>query len=205
MGIAMMRGLRDGGMIPCGKHFPGHGDTERDSHLELPIVRRSRAELERVELAPFRAAIAAAVPMLMTAHVVYPALDAAHPATLSRAILTDLLRNQFGFTGVIASDDLDMRAIADHQTIGDAAVGSLHSGADVLLVCQDLNHAVEAFGAIDRAVTNGVLPRRTLTAAARRVARLRELPSRSSRSCQLPNPEHQSLVDEIRQTVAIDE
>jgi beta-N-acetylhexosaminidase len=197
MAVAMMRGLLDGGVIPCGKHFPGHGDTERDSHLELPVVRRTRQELERTELAPFRSAIAAAVPMLMTAHVLYPALDADHPATLSRAILTDLLRHRLGFTGVIASDDLDMRAIADHQSIGDAAVGTLQAGADAILVCQDLNHAVEACAAIERAVTDGALPAAIVTEAATRVLRLRELPRPRPANCPLPNPEHQALAAQI--------
>jgi beta-N-acetylhexosaminidase len=88
MGIAVMCGLIAGGVVPCGKHFPGHGDTTVDSHVDLPVVRRSREDLERTELAPFRAAIAAGVPMLMTAHVLYPALDSVWPATLSRAVVT---------------------------------------------------------------------------------------------------------------------
>jgi beta-N-acetylhexosaminidase len=198
MGIAMMHGLLDGGVIACGKHFPGHGDTERDSHLELPIVRRTREELEHTELAPFRAAIAAAVPMLMTAHVLYPALDPDHPATLSRAILTELLRNQLGFAGVIASDDLEMRAIADHQSIGAAAIATLAAGADALLVCQDLDRAVEAFAAIEDAVAGSVLPATTITSAASRVARLRQsIAQRGYIACELPNPEHQALAEEI--------
>jgi beta-N-acetylhexosaminidase len=198
MGIAMMRGLLDGGVIPCGKHFPGHGDTARDSHLELPVVRRSREQLERTELVPFRAAIAAAIPMLMTAHVQYPALDPNHPATLSRAILTDLLRDALGFTGVIASDDLYMRAIVDHHSIGEAAIATLAAGADALLVCQDLQHATEAFTAIERAVGDGTLSATTIAAAAGRIAHLRELPARrGATTCELPNPQHQSLVEEI--------
>src|SRR5262249_24492373 len=119
MGIALMHGLRDGGVLPCGKHFPGHGDTEKDSHLELPVVRRSRQELEVTELVPFRAAITSGIPMLMTAHVVYPAVDADHPSTVSSKILTDLLRREYKFDGVVVSDDLEMRAIADHQSIGE--------------------------------------------------------------------------------------
>jgi len=198
MGIAMMRGLLDGGVIPCGKHFPGHGDTQSDSHVELPIVRRSREELARIELAPFRAAIATAIPMLMTAHVLYPALDPDHPATLSRAILTDLLRHELGFAGVIASDDLEMRAIADHQSMSDAAVATLLAGADALLVCQGLSRAEEAFTGIARAVDDGALPAATLAAAANRVARLRELAPHSTPSvCELPNAEHQDLVAQI--------
>jgi len=199
MGIATMRGLHDGGVIACGKHFPGHGDTERDSHLELPIVRRGRDVLEHTELAPFRAAIAAGVPMLMTAHVLYPALDPDHPATLSRAILTDLLRHQLGFAGVIASDDLEMRAIADHQSIGAAAVNSLRAGADALLVCQDLSHAAEVFTEIKRAVDCGMVPAATIDAAAARLARLRGLVSPGGvTDCALPNAAHQALVEAIR-------
>jgi beta-N-acetylhexosaminidase len=198
MGIAMMRGVLAGGVIPCGKHFPGHGDTEKDSHLELPVVRRSRAELERTELVPFRAAVAAGVPMLMTAHVMYPALDPEHPATMSRAILTDLLRTELQFEGVIASDDLEMRAIADHQEIGAAALATLRTGADALLVCQDLLKAERAIKAITRAVADGSLPMDVVTAAAHRIARLRQAsPPRRGAACELPNAPHRALVQAI--------
>jgi beta-N-acetylhexosaminidase len=198
MGIALMRGLLDGGVVPCGKHFPGHGDTEKDSHLELPVVRRSRRELEQTELVPFRAAIAAGMPMLMSAHVLYPALDADHPATLSAKILTDLLRGELGFEGVIASDDLHMRAIADHRSIGDAAVATLTAGADVLLVCQELDKAVLVAEAIERAVRDGALSSERVHAAAERVSRLRS--SRcgvTGTRCKLPHPAHRALVDRI--------
>ena len=173
MGCALLQGLRDAGVIPCGKHFPGHGDTERDSHLELPVVRRSRDEIERTELPPFRAAIAAGVPMLMTAHVVYPALDPAAPATLSPAILRGLLRDELGFAGVIASDDLEMGAIAAHQSVGDAAVAALQAGADALLVCQELHQATAAAAAIAQALDRGILAPETVAAAIARIARLR--------------------------------
>lgn len=198
LGIAMMRGLQAGGVIPCGKHFPGHGDTEKDSHLELPVVRRSRAELERTELVPFRAVIAAGVPMLMTAHVMYPVLDPEHPATMSRAILTDLLRTELQFEGVIASDDLEMRAIADHQEIGAAALATLRAGADALLVCQDLLKAERAIEAITRAVADGSLPVEVVTAAAYRIERLRQSsPPRRGAACELPNAPHRALVQAI--------
>lgn len=194
MGIALMRGLMAGGVIPCGKHFPGHGDTEKDSHVELPTVRRSRVELEGTELPPFRAAIAANIPMLMTAHVLYPALDVERPATVSRAILTDLLRTELGFSGVIVSDDLEMRAISDHGDIGAAAVASVEAGADALLVCQDLAKAEHAVEAIEGAVSEGVLDRERISAAADRVQRLRDYqPSRNAPVCDLPNPAHQAL------------
>lgn len=198
MGIALMRGLHDGGVISCGKHFPGHGDTEKDSHLELPVVRRSRVQLEQTELVPFRAAIAADVPMLMSAHVLYPALDAEYPATLSRTILTDLLRGELGFTGVVASDDLDMRAILNHQSIGDAAVASLRAGVDVLLVCQELQHAVEAFTAVEDAAAKGALGG-ALAAAAARVEQLRaRRRSTPAPECRLPNGQHRALLEVIQ-------
>ena len=169
MGVAFMRGLQAGGVIACGKHFPGHGDTDTDSHLTLPVVRRERAALEQTELVPFRAAIAAGIPLLMTAHVLYPALDVDRPATLSRAILHDLLRVQLGFRGVIASDDLEMRAISDDRDIGRAAVETLAAGADLLLMCADLAKAETAAEAIERAVVDKQLDLAVLEAAADRV------------------------------------
>ncbi len=199
MGIALMRGLHDGGVLSCGKHFPGHGDTETDSHLELPIVRRSRAELERTELATFRAAIAAGVPMLMSAHVVYPALDPEQPATLSRAILTDLLRGELHFDGVVASDDLEMRAILNHGSIGDAAVASLRAGTDALLVCEELPRAAEAFAAIENAVAKGALDGGLITAAAARIQGLRARRRDASPvECPLPNAQHRALLEELQ-------
>ncbi|HXQ23734.1 MAG TPA: beta-N-acetylhexosaminidase [Candidatus Acidoferrales bacterium] len=198
LGVAMMRGLLDGGIIPCGKHFPGHGVTEKDSHLELPVVRHTRAEIERTELPPFRAAIAADVPMLMTAHVLYPALDAERPATLSRLILTDLLRAELGFGGVVVSDDLEMRAIAGHQPIGDAAIVTLNAGVDVLLVCEHLSEAALACGAIEKAAGDGGLDPQRISAALQRLQRLREQRARlPAVTCALPSAAHRALVAEI--------
>jgi beta-N-acetylhexosaminidase len=197
-GVAMMRGLRDGGVIPCGKHFPGHGGTETDSHRELPVVPQTRAELEDTELVPFRAAIGAAVPMLMTAHVCYPALDAQRPATLSRHILNDLLRAQLGFNGVVVSDDLEMRAIAGHQPAGRAAVATLAAGADLLLICADLHKAAEAYAAIQLAVDEDALDAALVRTAAERVAHLRAARSvPPPPSCELPNLEHRALLEAI--------
>ena len=198
MGLATMRGLRDAGIIACGKHFPGHGDTAQDSHVALPVVRRSRAELERIELPPFRAAIAAGVPMLLTAHVVYPALDPDHPATLSRRIVSDLLRGELGFDGVIATDDLEMRAILDHHGIGDAAVAALCAGVDVVLICEDLGRAQTARDAIVAAVESGILDGGVVAAAAARVTRLRTAAARQRPvACELPNHAHRALLDRI--------
>src|SRR5262249_5915838 len=123
--IAVARGLERGGVLPCGKHFPGHGRTLGDSHHVLPRVTASRRALERVDLVPFVRAIRAGIPALMTAHVVYSALDARRPATLSPAIATTLLRRRLGFAGVLFSDDLEMQAVAggaEPEAVAPAAV-----------------------------------------------------------------------------------
>lgn len=197
LGIALMQGLLAGSVIPCGKHFPGHGDTATDSHRQLPVVHRSRTQLERVELLPFRAAVAAGIPVLMTAHVLYPALDADHPATLSRRVLTDLLREELRFGGAIATDDLEMRAITAHQTIGQAAVASVAAGADMLLICEHVDQAVEAAAALERGIDSGLLDGDHVVGAAGRIERLRSFIGERPRRCALPNPGHRALVEEL--------
>ncbi|MBI4704614.1 MAG: beta-N-acetylhexosaminidase [Deltaproteobacteria bacterium] len=135
-GAAFIQGLQKGGVLACGKHFPGHGDAARDSHVELPVVDQSRSRLDRAELVPFRAAIAAGVGALMSAHVVYPQIEPGLPATFSAAACTALLRQELGFGGVLFSDDLEMGAIAGHWDIEEAAVRAIAAGCDVLLVCR---------------------------------------------------------------------
>jgi beta-N-acetylhexosaminidase len=144
MALAWARGLREGGVIPCGKHFPGHGATDKDSHLALPVVEKPLAELEAVELPPFADACRGGIEALMTAHVKFPALDPRQAATLSEPIITGLLRHQLGYDGVVFSDDLEMKAISDHYGAGEAAALALGAGVDVLLFCHDLARAVEA-------------------------------------------------------------
>jgi len=132
--LAFARGLDQAGVLACGKHFPGHGDTATDSHHELPRVDHPIERVERVELVPFARAAAANLPMIMTAHVVFQAIDPAVPATLSHAAVTGLLRGTLGYRGVIVSDDLDMKAIADPAA---AAVAAIRAGCDVLLLCNN--------------------------------------------------------------------
>jgi beta-N-acetylhexosaminidase len=148
-GVAWIRGLQSAGLLACAKHFPGHGDTSKDSHTDLPVVDRSREHLERVELAPFRAAAAAGVGSMMTAHIVYPAIDPQLPATLSRAVCTEL-RSGIGFRGVLFSDDLEMRAIAARWSIEEAAVQAIAAGCDALLVCSNDDQQERAVEALMR-------------------------------------------------------
>lgn len=147
--LAFARGLDAAGVLACGKHYPGHGDTSTDSHLELPRIDHPMARLEAVELAPFKAAAQAKLPMIMTAHVVFAALDATRPATLSKAAI-DLLRGKLAYGGVIVSDDLDMRAIAGHMGADVAAVEAIRAGCDALLCCRDEGNMAKAEEALIR-------------------------------------------------------
>ena len=173
LGIAFAKGSLSRGILPVGKHFPGHGDTSADSHKELPVARAGRHTLLRRELLPFRCAVRAGIPALMTAHVMYPALDRALPATLSRKILHGLLRERFRFRGAILSDALEMKAITDRYGIGEASVLAITAGCDVVLVCRGEDGQAEAIDRLAREATDRPAFRRTASAAAVRSGRLR--------------------------------
>lgn len=179
LGVAFACGMLSRGVIPVGKHFPGHGASDADSHKELPVVRGSRETLLSRDILPFRRAIRAGIPALMTAHVLYPALDRELPATLSRKILTDLLRRELRFRGVVFSDALEMKAITDRMGIGGATVAALGAGCDAVLVCRgDEALQDEAVEALRRACRDDAACRAATAAANRRVSRLREVPAR---------------------------
>ncbi|HEY0477681.1 MAG TPA: beta-N-acetylhexosaminidase [Kofleriaceae bacterium] len=173
-GLAFARGLAAAGVIACGKHFPGHGDTATDSHLELPRIDHGWDRLEDVELLPFRRAAAAGLPMIMTAHVVFAALDPARPATLSERVMTGLLRDQLGYRGVIVSDDLDMRAIAADMGADVAAVAAIRAGCDVLLLCKDEGNQAAAQAGLVRAAEADSELRRRIAESAGRVRALKQ-------------------------------
>jgi beta-N-acetylhexosaminidase len=199
LGCALARGLREGGVIPCGKHFPGHGGTFMDSHEDLPHDERSEDELLRTDLYPFRQAIAENIEMIMTAHVLYPALDPELPATLSQRIIDGLLRRQLGFQGIVVTDDLEMGAIVRHSTIEQAAVDALSAGADLLLICHNLESVLAARDACIRALENGALALQRVEQARQHIATLkkahqtRPLPASGS----IDSQAHAMLVEEI--------
>jgi len=168
---AFVRGLQSAHVVACAKHFPGHGATETDSHLELPTVSAGLEELRRVELVPFAAAVAAGVRAIMTAHILVPSVDDA-PATISRAHLNGLLREELGFDGLLITDALEMRAISATVGVERGAVLALAAGADALCLGHDLEgEAVEAVRrAIVEAVRSGELDEARLAGAAARVA-----------------------------------
>ncbi len=134
VGGAYERGARKGGAIPVIKHFPGHGDTNIDSHLGLPVINKTLEELEAMELIPFRSSIQAGAPVVMTAHILYPKIDPEYPATLSKRLLSDLLRNRLGFQGVIITDAMEMHAISKNYEKTRPGVKALLAGADILLL-----------------------------------------------------------------------
>jgi beta-N-acetylhexosaminidase len=174
-GVARIRGMRRGGIAACPKHFPGKGHSPLDAHLRLPRIDSSWEEMEAVHLPPFREAIAAGVPCVMTSHPVYPKLDPANvPATFSRVIVEEHLRGRLGFPGVIVSDDLEMGAVAESCPIGEAAVRAVRAGHDLLLVCHTEPAQRRAADALVAAYRSGALPIGELEAAADRVRRLRE-------------------------------
>jgi beta-N-acetylhexosaminidase len=175
LGTAVIRGLQANGVAACGKHFPGHGDTSVDSHLELPVVEHPPERLREVELVPFRAAVEAGVATIMTAHVLVPALDDQSPASLSRTVVTGLLRGELKFDGVILSDDLEMKAIAATVPVPDAAVRAIAAGCDGVLVCGP-HHDVQAatLEALIRAVEEGRLPYARVDDALARQQRTKE-------------------------------
>jgi beta-N-acetylhexosaminidase len=169
IGTALARGLQSAGVAACAKHFPGHGDTSQDSHEDLPRLSHGLERLREVELVPFRALAAAGVASAMTAHVVFEALDARRPATLSPAVMR-LLREECGYDGCVISDDLEMKAVAEHFPLEEAAPAALAAGVDALLVCHRAEVQHRAIDLARAAVEGGRVSRERLAEARRRVA-----------------------------------
>jgi len=167
LGAAFVRGIQDNGMLATGKHFPGHGDTEQNSHLELARVNASAARLDSVELVPFRAAIQAGVRGIMTFHGQLPGLDTSSlPATLNPRIMTDLLRGRLGFRGLVITDALDMNGVLGKMTMAEVTQRAVIAGADVLLMPTDIAGAIDA---IVDGVQRGIFPESRITESARKL------------------------------------
>ena len=171
----MIRGLLDGGVLCSAKHFPGHGDTDTDSHLALPCVDKSMEELERTELLPFREAVRAGVPAVMTTHILFPQLEPEHlPATMSRRIMTGLLREQMGFDGLIVSDCMEMRAIKDHFGTVNGVGAAMAAGVDLVVISHDTLLSGQAARAAEQAVAEGRLSAAEMQASVQRILALKE-------------------------------
>ncbi|MBW4610812.1 MAG: beta-N-acetylhexosaminidase [Hassallia sp. WJT32-NPBG1] len=174
------RGLKESGIKGCAKHFPGHGDTSQDSHIELPRLNLTVEDLRSRELIPFQALIEEQIPMIMTAHILFPQIDADVPATLSKLILNDILRKELGFKGVIVSDDLDMKAVSDMFMKSGTVAKAFNAGCDLFIVSRNINSSsLERTYAIASdfadSLSNGSLDESVVTAAKARIDKLLEV------------------------------
>jgi len=204
LAAAMIDGLQKGRVAACAKHFPGHGDVDVDSHLDLPFSDVSRRRLQDVELRPFKRAAEVGVATIMSAHVVYRDLDDQYPATLSPTIIRDVLRGELKFDGVVVGDDLEMKAVAAKWPYGEAAALSAEAGCDLILVCKEVDAQVAAIEGLIRAVESERLKTTERDDSARRLRRLKEkyvLPYSEpdpKRARQIAGAgEHQALAHEI--------
>jgi beta-glucosidase-like glycosyl hydrolase/CubicO group peptidase (beta-lactamase class C family) len=173
MVAAFVRGTNDGGMLSTTKHFPGHGDTGRDSHLELPIVTLTRPRLDSVELSPFRMAIQNGTKSVMIAHITVPALEngRARPASLSTDIISGVLRKELGFSGLVVSDAMEMQGVMRDYSVGESTVMALQAGTDIVLLPRDADVAVNAIVA---AVKSGALPEESVNMSVRRILKTKQ-------------------------------
>ncbi len=183
LGGIVIETMRSYGVIPCGKHYPGHGGTLVDSHLELPVDDRSWNEIRSHDLVPFRDAVSMSVEMLMTAHILYPALDSALPATLSASIISGILRGTMNYRGIVITDDLDMGAVAHHYTVEECALNALSAGVDILLVCNSPEKALSARSYLVQAVKDGAISRERLEESLLRIHSLKSRYAHSMKPC----------------------
>lgn len=205
-GIAVMKGLQKAGMISAVKHFPGHGDTSVDSHESLPVVNKTKAQLEKREFVPFRKAIEEGADMIMVAHIKYPKIDSSgKPASLSPIIIQGTLREELGYDGVVITDDLEMGAIEQNYGSGEAAVMALEAGADIILFGHTPDKASEAYGAIQTAVETGRLSEAEIDEHVLRILKLKEKYKLTDENLtedvltKFGSEEHQQVADRIRQ------
>ncbi len=174
LGVQTMKGIQSEKVIPTIKHFPGHGDTSVDSHLELPIVNKSLPELEKLELIPFDRAIDEGAEMVMIAHILLTKVDQKLPSSLSKEIITGILRNEKGFDGVIITDDMTMKAITENFNIGSAAVMSVQAGSDMIMVAHDYDNIMKVFSALKKAVEHGDISEERLNESVTRILKLKK-------------------------------
>lgn len=174
MGIGTMNGIKESGIIPVIKHFPGHGDTEVDSHYGLPSVKKSLNELEKFELTPFKKAIDEGCDVIMVSHILMENIDDKNPATLSKKVIDDLLRNKMNFDGVVITDDMLMKAISNSISIEKASVKSINAGADIILIGNDLKIVKNTVNEIKLAVENNEISEKRIDESVYRIIKLKE-------------------------------
>ncbi|MDU1540672.1 MAG: beta-N-acetylhexosaminidase [Paeniclostridium sordellii] len=174
MGIATMNGLKREGVIPVVKHFPGHGDTDIDSHFDLPVVNKSLKQLENFELVPFKEAIDKGCDAIMVSHILVEKIDSKNPATLSKNIIYKLLREKMNFKGVVITDDMHMKAISNNLSIEEASVKSINAGSDIILIGSDIDITKSVIEKIKLAVKNNNITEDRIDESVYRILTLKE-------------------------------
>jgi beta-N-acetylhexosaminidase len=201
LGCALIDGLQGNGVAACGKHFPGHGDTNVDSHKELPRMTHDMERLNRIELLPFEAAVKCDVAMIMTAHVIFEPIDAKYPSTMSKAVMQGILRDRMGFRGVIVSDDLEMKAIANYFDIEEVIIRCVNAGVDLLMICHNHKLQHRAIDLLTHAVIRGDVPRERLEESNRRLdalmAKYVRPPMQDGSLSVLASPEHKAIAQRV--------
>jgi beta-N-acetylhexosaminidase len=198
---SFIKGFKDKGMIPVGKHFPGHGDTHVDSHLDLPTVKRDAATLEAVELIPFQDTIAHGLEVIMTAHVIYTSWDPKNPATFSKTILQDILRKKLGFQGIIMSDDLEMKAVENYFPFDAFPRMGIEAGLDMFMICNNVEKLRVLHDQLIQDVDKGIISSAPIQQSVERILHLKQ--NLSPPPINPPNPAHwqeahASLANELR-------
>lgn len=174
LGVETMKGLQSGNVISVVKHFPGHGDTSVDSHIELPTVPHDLNRLRNFEFIPFDEAIKNKADAVMVAHILLSKIDSTNPASFSKAVITDILRKQLNFTGVVITDDMAMGAIVKNYNIGEASVKSVEAGSDIILVSHNHENEVMVISALKKAVENGVVTKDRIDESVYRILKLKQ-------------------------------
>ena len=173
-GLQVMEGIKSNNVIPVVKHFPGHGDTSMDSHIDIPLVDKDMKELEELELVPFVEAIKNGADGIMVGHILFPQIDKDYPATLSYEIINSLLREKLSYDGVVFSDDMTMGAIVKNYSLGEAAVKFLKAGGDILLICHGYENQIEVLNRVKEEIHKESISEEELDEKVYRIIKLKE-------------------------------
>lgn len=174
LGLQMMKGIQSEQVISVIKHFPGHGDTAVDSHKELPIIQKSLEELQALELIPFKHAVEQGAEVVMVGHILLPKIDSTYPASISERIITDVLREQLGYEGIIITDDMTMKAILNNLEIGESAVSAVKAGNDIVLVAHNYANVKKAIDSIIKAIEDGEIPEQRIDESVKRILSIKK-------------------------------
>lgn len=196
LGIAELEAHKSNGVLGVVKHFPGHGDTSVDSHKELPVLSNGMSRLSQLELPPFEAAIGNGAEAVMVAHILLPKLDPDYPASLSKPIITGLLRDRLSFDGLVISDDLTMGAIKENYNLGDAAVRFVLAGGDIALVCHGDENISLVYNSLKNAVNRGIISTERLNESVYRVLALKTVYKLNDRTVPIPSAEQLNKLTE---------